>query len=279
MTEHRVPESVGAMPLPRYLARAWPLLPGWALRQAVKKRDIRLNGLRWDGAAPVRGGDILALFLPDKYLTGPLEVLYRDENFLGVVKPPALPMDADAQGIGADTLLERARRIEPGARLCHRLDAGTGGAMLLALNDRAQARLDAAFRAHQVRKTYQAVVLGAPSSHGELTHYLVKDAAAARVRALDRPAPQAQQARLRYAVLAYGDQRALVQIQLLTGRTHQIRVQMAKIGHPLLGDDKYGDRAFNKRWKAKEPLLWCVALEWENIALNAPAPFGWKEEN
>ena len=69
-----------------------------------------------------------------------------------------------------------------------------------------------------------------------------------------------------------------MQIQLLTGRTHQIRVQMAKIGHPLLGDDKYGDRAFNKRWNAKEPLLWCVALEWESIALRVPAPFAWKKE-
>ena len=277
MTDHTVPLSVGAMPLPRYLARAWPMLPGWALRQAIKKRDVRVNGARWDGRALVRGGDALRLYLPEKYLTGPLQVLQRDGELLGVVKPAGLPVDVDEQGVGADTLLSRAREIEPGARLCHRLDAGTGGAMLLALTDEAEARLLSAFERHQVTKAYRAVVKGAPPAAGTLTHYLVKDAAAAHVRALDAPAPGALKARLAYRTVARGEGRALVEIELFTGRTHQIRVQMAHIGHPLLGDDKYGDRWFNRRWGADQPLLWCTELRLGELRLLAPAPFSLKE--
>ena len=265
------------MPLPRYLARAWPLLPGWAMREALKNRDVRLNGVRWDGRAPVRGGDELKLYLPEKYLSGPLEILYRDGELLGVIKPAGLPVDVDDRGVGVDTLLSRARRIEPGARLCHRLDAGTGGVMALALTDGAEARLRAAFERHRVGKTYQAVVKGAPPAAGSLTHYLVKDAAAARVRVREAPAPGALEARLIYRTLEMGAGRALVEIELLTGRTHQIRVQMAHIGHPLLGDDKYGDRAFNRRWGASQPQLWCTALRLGELRLCAPAPFSLKE--
>lgn len=276
MKVHTVPDGVQSMALARYLSRAYPMLPGFALRDALKKRDVRVNGQKWDGQRPVRGGDELAVYLADKYLTGPLEVLFADGRILAVEKPAGLPVDADGDGVGEDTLLARARAAYPGARLCHRLDAGTGGAMLLSLEGAAHEALLAAFKARQIAKTYQCVARGCPEApRGTLVHYLQKDAAAARVFAAAQPRPGARRAELDYAVLtprlAADPALALFEIELGTGRTHQIRAQLAAIGHPILGDDKYGDRALNKRLRCEAPCLWCVRLE--ILAGGALAPY------
>lgn len=273
MTEHHVPNSVGAMSLPRYLQRAWPLLPGYA----IKKEDVRLNGARWDGKAAVRGGDLLRLYIQDGYLTGPLRKLYADDRILAVEKPAGLPVDVDDLGIGVDTLLARAVKEYPAARLCHRLDTGTGGALLLALTEEAEAELREAFAAQRVGKTYHAMVKACAGNGGRLMHYLRKDARAARVTVLDSPGPGARQAELYWKPVEHMGERMLVEVKLMTGRTHQIRAQLAHIGCPLLGDDKYGDRAFNKRWHVSSPMLWCVRLEYGGIAVESKAPFAREE--
>lgn len=262
------------MPLPRYLQRAWPLLPGYA----IKKEDIRLNGARWDGKALVRGGDKLRLYIKDGYLTGPLKKLYADDKILAVEKPAGLPVDVDESGIGADTLLARAKREYPTARLCHRLDTGTGGALLLALTEEAEAELKAALAEQQVRKTYCAMVKACTGNGGRLRHYLQKDARAARVTVLDSPKPGARQAELCWLPVERRGERMLVEVELITGRTHQIRAQLAHVGCPLLGDDKYGDRAFNKRWRVSSPMLWCVRLQYGGIIVESEAPFAKKED-
>lgn len=263
MKEHVVPDGVQEMKLARYLARAYPMMPGHALRQALGRRDVRVNGQKADDGATVAGGDAVRIYVPDECLSGPVRVIHAGEGLIAVDKPAGLPVDVDADGIGEDTLIARVRREHPSARLCHRLDAGTGGVMLMALDDRREGELLAAFRAHEIGKVYLCEVRGAPlPGEATLTHYLKKESRDARVQVFDAPRHGCVTAKLRYRVIGSGGETARVRVELMTGRTHQIRAQMAHIGHPLVGDDKYGDRALNKRLHAKEPMLWCVALSY-----------------
>jgi len=253
-----VTKGVRAMPLARYLSRAFPMCPGYILRNALKRRDVRINGARAGADALVSEGDALQVYIDERFLAAPAAVLYDDRSVLALDKPQGLPVDVDADGIGEDTLLLRARALHPEARLCHRLDAGTGGVTLFALTDDAYRYLTDAFRDHRIEKTYRCLVAGRPEKPaGELTAHLLKDAASARVREAGARAPGAMRATLKYRVIESRGETSLVEIDLGTGRTHQIRAQMAAAGHPLLGDDKYGDRGA----KARGLCLWCREIE------------------
>ena len=262
------------MTLARYLARAYPMWPDWALRATLKKKDVRINGVKSDASASVSPGDELTLYCPAEYLSGTVHVVFQENGLLVVEKPVRLPVDSDHDGIGADTLINRIQTTYPTARLCHRLDAGTGGIMLLALNDETEIKLKSAFEQHQIKKTYHCVARGQfEKKAGQLTHYLVKSKDAGAVRAYDSPKRGALTAKLNYHVLSQRNDLALVEVQLQTGRTHQIRVQFAHDGHPLLGDDRYGDRALNKAHKTTQPLLWCVKTEYDGQVFTSNAPF------
>ena len=259
MTEHRVPGGVPAMPLERYLRRAWPLLPGHALRAMLKKRDVRVNGAKADGGATVRGGDTLTLYADGALLAPEPEILWSDDKLIVAVKPQGLPVDADRDGVGADTLLTRIQRRWPEARLCHRLDAATGGIVLAAAADEVWQQAFEAFRDHAgLEKRYRALAFGRfERASGTLDAWLAKDARRGEVRVLHRAAPGAKPIRTRYWA---GDEVAPglynVELEPVTGRTHQLRAHMADFGHPLLGDDRYGDRAANRRFPGARLCLW-----------------------
>ena len=249
MIEHTIPEAVRPLPLEKYLRRAWPMAPGHVLRDALKKRDVRVNGAKAEGGAKVAGGDRLALYVDGRFFDMAPEVLWTDERLIVAIKPQGLPVDADQDGIGADTLLLRLRTRWPGARLCHRLDAATGGIVLAANDDRVWDQAFEAFKCHGVRKRYHAVALGDfDRREGTLRAWLRKDAASATVHVLHREAPGAKPIETRFRVgEPAGDGAWHVALEPVTGRTHQLRAHMADYGHPLLGDDKYGDREANRR--------------------------------
>ena len=139
----------------------------------------------------------------------------------------------------------------------HRLDANTEGLVALARTEAMREQLLRAFRTHEnIEKIYHAVVVGTPAQRaGMLEHTLQKDAAGAFVRVVAPGTPGGQPAKLAYRVLETRGGLSLVEIELYTGRTHQIRVQMAAIGCPVLGDDKYGDREMNRRCRVKRQQL------------------------
>lgn len=143
----------------------------------------------------------------------------------------------------------------------HRLDANTEGLVLFARTEEASARYERLFYTHTLRKIYQAVVRGVPKDEGRLVHWVRKDAEESFVRVCGENEPDAQRCELRYRVLDSDGEKSLLEIELFTGRTHQIRVQMAAAGYPVLGDDKYGDRAFNKKEHRKTQALLAKRLE------------------
>lgn len=284
MRLHTVPSGVGPMPLEKYLRRAWPLMPGRVLRDALKKRDVKLNGARVGADAAVKGGDELALYIPDSWLAPEPEVLFSDDRLIVAVKPQGLPVDADRDGVGADTLLTRLQGRWPGARLCHRLDAQTGGIVLAAADEAVWQQAFEAFRDHRgVTKRYAALAFGRfERPEGTLSAWLVKDARRGDVRVLHRDAPGAKPITTRYRAgeeVAPGLYR--VALEPVTGRTHQLRAHMADFGHPLLGDDHYGDRAANRRFPGAKLCLWHETLyvsgdsplvDYRGRRFKAPAP-------
>ena len=263
MIRHEAPASLREENLQRYLKRAWPLLPGHVLRELMKKRDVRVNGVKCGKDDSVRGGDVLEIYADSRHFEIPAEVIYDDGHLLAAVKPQGLPSLPDADGVGADTMEARMRRVHPEARLCHRLDAATGGVLLAALDDETYEQAFAAFKEHGIRKTYRALLCARPPrDEMTLKAYLVKDAKRATVRVTDRPATGAREIvtrlHLRGAVGDCWD----VELEPVTGRTHQLRAHMAHIGCPLLGDDKYGDREVNRRLGFMGKLcLWCERME------------------
>lgn len=180
--------------------------------------------------------------------SGTFDILFEDNHLLGVVKPVNIPVQEDATG-DADllSLLKedvKTRYGKPGnvyMGLVHRLDRPVGGAMIFAKTSKAASRLSESVRSRSFRKVYLAVVHGAPQTdEGRLVDTLLKDPATNTVKTVRKGTPGGKEAILDYRVLGRAEGFSLVQVELLTGRSHQIRVQMAAIGCPLYGDQKYG---------------------------------------
>ena len=182
-----------------------------------------------------------------------LQILYEDNHLLAVYKPAGVLAQGDESG--DPTLLDAAKAwlkdkyAKPGnvfLGLVHRLDRPVAGVFLFAKTSKAASRLSTKFREGRVEKVYRAVVEGKPDLPEQtLRGFIVKDEARRRSRLAEAGTPQAKEAVLDYRVLDSKAGRSLVEVAPRTGRSHQIRVQLAGIGHPVLGDVKYG---------AKEPL-------------------------
>lgn len=216
-----------------------------------------------------------------------LDVLYEDNHLLAVCKPAGLLVQADRSGDA--TLLDAAgsylkhKYDKPGRvyiGLVHRLDRNVSGVVLLARTSKAAGRLSGQFRDSTVDKVYQAIVSGCPGpSRGELRSWLsAKGDALGVTRAQEEPFPGARESLLRYHVLESSGGCSLVEVRPLTGRRHQIRAQFALVGHPLLGDVKYGSpRRLAGRRLALHALSLTVShpVGGNKLTLTAPLPEDW----
>ena len=174
-------------------------------------------------------------------------VVYEDNHLLVVVKPPNLLTQADATG--DDDLLSRMKQYvkekyqKPGdvyLGLVHRMDRPVGGLLCLARTSKAAARLSRQVSDHEMGREYLAIAEGELPDSGTLRHYLMKDEAQNMVSAVPEGTPGSQAAILHFECLDRRENTSLCRIRLETGRAHQIRVQMAASGHPLVYDARYG---------------------------------------
>ncbi|HEX4145879.1 MAG TPA: RluA family pseudouridine synthase [Pirellulales bacterium] len=176
-----------------------------------------------------------------------LDILFEDNHLLAVNKPAGLPTqgvasDADSLVRAAKAFLKQ-RHDKPGnvyLGVVSRLDAVVSGVVLLARTSKAAARLAEQFRGRTVEKTYWAVAAGMPAKGDELVDWVAKDERAQRMAVVAQSVAGAQKAMLEYRVLRPVERGALLEIRLITGRKHQIRLQLSTHGHPVLGDRKYG---------------------------------------
>ncbi len=260
-----VPAAAQGLELSRYIDRAWPMLGKARAAKLIRQKQVKLNGKRVQADCRLKAEDEIVLYVDGGYDTS-LRILFDDGFIAAFYKPQGLPVDVDAQDVGEDTALMRLRLVKPDVRLVHRLDAGTGGVMLAALCPEAEKLLLELFRLHLLSKTYLACVCGKLEKPGDrLTGFLLKDEAQAKVRVVQQKAPDALGIETIYTLVETRQERgetvSWLKVEIPTGRTHQIRAHMASIGHPLVGDDKYGRREVNRALNAREPRLYCKSIE------------------
>lgn len=247
-------------------------IPQPLIYKYLRLKRVRLNGARAEISARLSEGDVLTLYIKDDQFRSPddaanaylkvkprLSVVYEDRNILIADKPPGLLVHPD-ESEQVNTLLARIQsylyhkgEYRPddehtfSPALCNRIDRNTGGLVIAAKNAESLRILNERIRQRQVRKFYLCVVHGVfEKSVGELQNYLYKDERRNMVFLRDRLTGDARTAVTRYKVLCEKNGMSLVEAEILTGRTHQIRAQFAAAGHPLAGDGKYGTNEQNK---------------------------------
>ena len=248
-------------------------MPPWAVKQAMKKRDVRVDNVRISEDVRVHEGQDIRVYWSKEALTAQtqnkpaLPIIFEDEHVLVVNKPQGLQSQNEENPLVGDSALTRVLAVkkENGEqtdqiRLCHRLDVQTGGLLMFTKDEASYEAALEAFEKRTMEKYYTCRVKGCPAKQKAVMHaYLRKDAQLSRVAVTDYPARAALEIVTGYRVLEAGEY-ARLEVELMTGRTHQIRAHLAHIGHPILGDDKYGDRALNRKLGLKKQQLWSTRL-------------------
>ncbi len=251
----RIPAGAKPERADKAIALRFPEIPPQRLREAFQNKDIKRNGQRIAPDTLLMPGDELLFYVDMPALPGPA-IIFEDAEYVVVHKRQGMPTQGEGSVEAACT-----RHLGMPVYACHRLDVQTGGVLLLAKTEAALAQAERAFRNHALKKTYRALVKGCPSpQEAVLRGFLCKDAKTATVQVFDGPVPNALPIETRYRVVEADARISRVELELITGRTHQIRAHMAHIGHPVLGDDKYGDKALNRAEGIRRQRLWATRL-------------------
>ena len=279
MKEFIIEKNDAGQRLDRFLAKAVPLLPASLAQKYIRIKRIKRNGARAERDTRLEAGDVLQLYINDEFFDKPrednafltvaspkLNIVYEDANILLVDKRPGLAVHPHDGAEYGRTLIDhiqaylyQKREWNPRGEnsftpaLCNRIDRNTGGIVIAAKTAEALRIMNQKIKDRELDKRYLAVVEGTPKSAvGQLKGYIFKDAKKNRVFVSDTPKTGAKTAQTNYRVLASEKGLSLVECELITGRTHQIRAQFSHAGHPLLGDGKYGklDKRFDRTYQA-----------------------------
>ena len=265
--------------LDRFLAKAVPLLPASLAQKYIRIKRIKCNGTRAERDQRLQAGDVLQLYINDEFFDKPREdnayltvatpkisIVYEDENIILVDKRPGLAVHPHDGAEYGRTLIDhiqaylyQKREWSPRGEhsfapaLCNRIDRNTGGIVIAAKNAETLRIINQKIKDREMDKRYLAIVEGTPRpASGSLKGYLFKDAKKNRVFVTDTPQTGAKSCQTNYITVASSGGLSLVECELITGRTHQIRAQFAHAGHPLLGDGKYGklNKKFDRNYQA-----------------------------
>lgn len=230
------------------------------LYKALRKKDIKVNGVRIKEDYIVSFGDKIDIYIIDDYLIGRdddgFSVVYDDDNLLIVNKETGIPVHPDKNQKEA-TLIDKLQSIYgPNLALCHRLDRNTSGLVIIAKNPATLEVMLEKIKNREIQKYYTCIVSGKmEKKNAELVDYLEKNEKLSRVFINPEKTRNSVQIITRYRILASMNSLNLLEVELVTGRTHQIRAHLAYYGHPIIGDGKYGKNAENKQYNAKYQLL------------------------
>jgi 23S rRNA pseudouridine1911/1915/1917 synthase len=243
-----VPPALGGMRLDRALARVFPQYSRSRLHAWLESGHIRVDGAAAHASRPVAGGERIELTPPaasdvaaPRAQRMPLAIVYEDRDLIVIDKPAGLvvhPGAGNPDRTLLNALLAHAPELRqvPRAGIVHRLDRDTSGLLAVARNVTAQASLAAQLAGRTARRTYLALVHGDPPAQGSIDAPIGRDARARTRMAVTR---RGKESRTRYRVLERFGRAALLECRLETGRTHQIRVHLQHIHHPLIGDPVY----------------------------------------
>lgn len=283
----------------KFIHKYMPLAPSSFIYKMLRKKDITLNGKRTEGKEKLVKGDQVVFFLSEETISGfqnressigeyqraymkfkEIRVIYEDPGILILNKPAnILSQKAEKTDISANEWVigyllatnqittEQLKTFKPS--ICNRLDRNTQGLIIGSKSLASSQAMTELIRLHQVRKFYRLFVKGRIDKEELLEGYLTKENEKNLVHLTEKADENASYIKTRYYPLKHFADRTLMEVELITGKTHQIRIHMAGIGHPILGDYKYGDRACNEKYRTKygikSQLLYACRLEFEKL--------------
>ena len=286
MREFTVTKNDAGQRLDRWLGKTLPLLPAPLAQKYIRLKRVKRNGKGAKRDDRLVEGDLLQLYINDEFFDAPapenaflsvfkpqLDIVSEDEHILLVNKRPGLLVHPD-QGEYVNTLithiqayLYQKKEWDPRQEhaftpaLCNRIDRNTGGIVIAAKTAEALRIMNQKIKDREIEKYYLCAIHGRMDPpEGRLEGYLSKDERKNQVTVHKTPVPGGRTAVTLYKTLETRNGLSLVECELVTGRTHQIRAQFAAAGHPLLGDGKYGRNRDNKRYDRKFQALWSYKL-------------------
>ena len=300
MREIKIAKNDAGQRLDKFLTKALDL-PVGLLYKSIRTKKIKVNRKRAENNTVLLEGDTIQCFLAEEFfgkldeadgvtlsldrIQPKLDIVYEDDNILLLNKRPGVSVHEDEDS-KVNTLIAhvQAYLYQKGEynpkdeqsfapALCNRIDRNTGGIVIAAKTAEALRVMNEKIRLREIDKLYLAAVHGIPErKEATLTGYLIKDEKLNKVRVFDKNPPKGAKSIItKYKVVATRGSDALIEVELLTGRTHQIRAHMAYIGHPLIGDGKYGvnkgDRAEGYKYQALYSYKLRFAFEGEPTAL------------
>ena len=289
MKEIQIRKNDAGQRLDRFVGKAVPLLPESLLQKYIRLKRIKRNGKAAKRDVRLVEGDVLQLYINDEFFEKPtehnawlkiatprLDIVYEDENILLADKKPGVLCHSAGEW-SWDTLISNIQAYlrqtgewDPKAEnaftpaLCNRIDRNTGGIVIAAKNAEALRILNDKIRDREIAKYYLCIALGrVEPPKGRIECFLRKDEKSNTVRVYHRPVPEGRSAVTLYQTLRTRGELSLLEVELLTGRTHQIRASMADLGHPLLGDGKYGVGSVNRKYGETHQALYSYRLRFD----------------
>lgn len=272
--------------LDKFISKAVPSLPKSLMYKYIRTKRIKVNSKKGDISTKLEQGDKIDMYINDEFFapanehydflsaSAKLDIVYEDENIMLLNKKVGLLSHPDEREYN-DTLITRVKRYlyEKGEynpkdensfapALVNRIDRNTGGIVIAAKNSESLRILNQKLKDRELEKYYLCVIHGYMSKKsGTLTGWLSKDESKNKVEVSADERPGTKQIKTKYNVISEKDGLSLVEVELLTGRTHQIRAHFASVGHPLLGDGKYGKNSLNKPLGYKKQFLYSYKLK------------------
>ena len=263
-----VTDKYNGKKISKFILDTYPYLSYNVFNKALRQKDIKVNGKRINKDCTISYNDEILVYISDELLfpLNDLDIIFEDDNILIINKVANI----EVTGNNSLTTIVHQKYADSSflPMPCHRLDRNTTGLVLFAKNEVALTILLDKFKNHEIKKFYLALVYGVPTPNkARLESFLFKDTKKSMVYISDTPKTGYQKIITSYSVLeTYDNGTSLLEVEIETGKTHQIRAHLAHIGHPIIGDGKYGINSINKKFGFKYQQLHSYKLVFNFIS-------------
>ncbi len=234
------------------ITQQYPTLTYNNINKLLRKKDIRVNGKKVGDNINIAAGDKVAVYYDFEKNETLIEIVYQDSNIVVVDKPQGIEVVSAQQDLVSKVSMQLGKQLYA----VHRIDLNTTGLVIFATSEESKALLEEAFKNKWLDKLYITLLKGKmPKQQSVERAYLFKDVKKSQVFIYDTKKPNTKSIETHYFVKRELEDASIVEVSIPTGRTHQIRAHMSYLGHPVVGDQKYGDQQINKKYGVKKQLL------------------------